>query len=303
MIADSPVTGHGSGSFAEKYMYYQAGYFKNHPNSSFADRAGVVDRSFNDLLRAWSEGGIVAVAIICFIACNIDWKASGKQRIVNAAIISVFAFAMFSYPSCIIHFQLLCAALLACASCKGSENKERNATFIGSMLLTACCGLVVYSQNREACAAENVKRFISTCGDAAVDDYESLSCTPSLLAIYATYATMYLPHVESKKLLEYTVTKTPTPDLLCDLALEYAKDKDYARAEETLQTAKYMMPRKIRPQYELYRLAVACGDTLQARRIIRQCSSMEVENTSALRMLGEMKRFYSNSSMYHDAIN
>lgn len=303
MIADSPVTGHGSGSFAEKYMYYQAGYFKNHPNSSFANRAGVVDRSFNDLLRAWSEGGIVAVAIICFIAYNIDWKASGKQRIVNAAIISVAAFAMFSYPSYIIHFQLLCAALLACASCKSCvEKKERNATFIGSILLAACCGLVVYSQNRETCAAENVKRFIFTCGDAAVDDYETLSCTPSLLAMYATYATMYLPHVESKKLLEYTVTKTPTPDLLCDLALEYTKDKDYARAEETLQTAKYMMPRKIRPQYELYRLAVACGDTLQARSIISQCS-MEVENTSALRMVGEMKRFYANTSMYHGAVD
>ncbi len=302
MIADSPVTGHGSGSFAEKYMYYQAGYFKNHTDSMFADRAGVVDRSFNDLLRAWSEGGIVAVAIICFIACNIDWKASGKQRIVNAAIISMAVFAMFSYPSCIIHFQFLCAALLACASCKGSENKERNATFIGSMLLAACCGMVAYSQNREASAAETVRRFISTSGDAAVDDYEALSCTPSLLAIYATYATMYLPHVESKKLLEYTVTKTPTPDLLCDLALEYAKDKDYARAEETLQTAKYMMPRKIRPQYELYRLAVACGDTLQARSIISQCS-MEVENTSALRMVGEMKRFYANTSMYHGAVN
>ena len=79
---------------------------------------------------------------------------------------------------------------------------------------------------------------------------------------------------------------TSTPDLLCDLALEYAKDKDYARAEETLQTAKYMMLRKIRPQYELYRLAVACGDTLQARNIISQCSSMGVENTSALRMIG-----------------
>ena len=304
MVADSPVTGHGSGSFAEKYMYYQADYFKNHTDSMFADRAGVVDRSFNDLFRAWSEGGIVAVAIICFIACNIDWKAPGKQRIVNAAIISVAAFAMFSYPSCIIHFQLLCAALLACTSCKGcAENKERNATFIGSMLLAACCGMVAYSQTREANAAESVRRFISTSGDAAVDDYEALSCTPSLLAIYATYATMYLPHVESKKLLEYTVTKTPTPDLLCDLALEYAKDKDYARAEETLQTAKYMMPCKIRPQYELYRLAVACGDTLQARNIIRQCSSMGVENTSALRMIGEMKRFYANTSMYHGAVD
>ena len=211
MVADSPVTGHGSGSFAEKYMYYQADYFKNHTDSMFADRAG--DRSFNDLLRAWSEGGIVAVAIICFIACNIDWKAPGKQRIVNAAIISVAAFAMFSYPSCIIHFQLLCAALLACTSCKGcAENKERNATFIGSMLLAACCGMVAYSQTREANAADGEKsspeeffRLFAEELRSANRDIHNVSTSHAVLNIISD------PRTASSRVMEmYHIT----PDML-----------------------------------------------------------------------------------------
>ena len=76
MIADSPLTGHGSGSHAEQYMYYQAKYFEANPESPLADRAGVVDRSFNDLLRVWSEGGLVALLIVVFIVCH---RLAGKK--------------------------------------------------------------------------------------------------------------------------------------------------------------------------------------------------------------------------------
>ena len=106
MIADSPLTGHGSGSHAEQYMYYQAKYFEANPESPLADRAGVVDRSFNDLLRVWSEGGLVALLIVVFIMCHIDWRAKRWQHTVNAAMLSMATFALFSYPSYLLPFQL-----------------------------------------------------------------------------------------------------------------------------------------------------------------------------------------------------
>lgn len=58
-----------------------------------------------------------------------------------------------------------------------------------------------------------------------------------------------------------------------------------------------MIPCKIRPQYELYRLYAAKGDTAMARTVVEELmsSGIEAKSSAALRMTGEMKRFYKNT--------
>jgi O-antigen ligase len=46
MIADKPLLGHGAGGFQREYMLYQADYFKNHPESSYAMLADIVKHPF-----------------------------------------------------------------------------------------------------------------------------------------------------------------------------------------------------------------------------------------------------------------
>ncbi|MFV0267206.1 MAG: O-antigen ligase family protein, partial [Draconibacterium sp.] len=48
IIKDKPVFGHGYGAFKVKYMDYQAGYFKNNPDSKNAQLADNVKHPFNE---------------------------------------------------------------------------------------------------------------------------------------------------------------------------------------------------------------------------------------------------------------
>lgn len=294
MIADSPLTGHGSGSHAEQYMYYQAKYFEANPESPLADRAGVVARSFNDLLRVWSEGGLVALLIVVFIVCHIDWRAKRWQHTVNAAMLSIATFALFSYPSYLLPFQLAFAALLGCAA-SGGHCGGKCKTAVAALALAACAGTLVYCQCRVNDADAQLQELIAGREVHIDTDTEEVICaTPRLLSTYATYAATH----GDVEILELAARKSPSPDLLCDLAVCNAAAGDHANAESWLHTAHYMVPGKIRPQYELYRLYVAEGDTTRARMVVENVTgnSIDAKSSAALRMIGEMKRFYENTT-------
>ena len=292
MIADSPLTGHGSGSLAEQYMYYQAEYFKANPDSPLASRAGVVDRPFNDLLRTWSEGGLVALLIVFFILCRIDWRARGWTHIVNAAMLSMAVFAMFSYPSYLLQFQLAFAALLACAASDRQED-GKGKTVVAALALAASVGTLAYCRCRIVEADAQLKQMLARHGVIDANASETIYNTPRLLSTLATYAAMR----GDVEILERAAQKSPSPDLLCNLAVWSAAEGDTAKAEKWLQTAHYMIPCKIRPQYELYRLYAAKGDTAMARTVVKKLmsSGIEAKSSAALRMTGEMKRFYKNT--------
>ena len=294
MIADKPITGHGMGSFPEQYMYYQADYFKRHPNSRFTGCASVVDRSYNDFLRLLSEEGIIGAIILCFMIYGIVVNAKKEQRTVNAALASIAVFSMFSYPSYITHFQLSFAALLACTHChKQPSGTGRHALSVTGILMLAICACTVFCFYSRMEHAENgLRNFIST-GNSASIDKTIIYNNPRLLDIYATH----LSGSERQEILKIAARKAPSPYLLCELATESA-GTDYAQAQKLLHTAHYMIPHMVRPQYELYRLSAERGDTTQARAIIKNFldGHTKVESSAALQMTGEMKRYYNNTS-------
>ena len=149
MIADNPITGHGMGSFPEQYMYYQADYFKRHPNSRFTGCASVVDRSYNDFLRLLSEEGIIGAIILCMMIYGIVVNAKKEQRTINAALASIAIFSMFSYPSYLTHFQLSFAALLACTCCSKhpSETGRHALSVAGILMLVFCVCTIFYASS------------------------------------------------------------------------------------------------------------------------------------------------------------
>ena len=293
MIADNPVTGHGMGSFSEQYMYYQADYFKLHPNSRFTGCASVVDRSYNDFLRLLSEEGIIGAIILCIMIYGIVVNAKKEQRTINAALASIAVFSMFSYPSYLTHFQLSFAALLACTCCSNQYGNHRHTFLIMGILMLAICACTVFCFYSRMEHAENgLRNFIST-GNSASIDKTIIYNNPRLLDIYVTHLT----GSERQEILKVATNKAPSPNLLCDRATELART-DYAQAQKLLHTAHYMIPHMVRPQYELYRLSAERGDTAQARAIIKNFldSHTKVESSTALQMTGEMKRYYNNTS-------
>ena len=74
MIKDKPIFGHGYGAFQAKYMDYQAEYFKNNPNSKYAQLADNVKHPFNEFIKVAVEFGMVGLAIFISFILFVLWK-------------------------------------------------------------------------------------------------------------------------------------------------------------------------------------------------------------------------------------
>lgn len=102
MIKDSPLIGHGSGSFQAKYMLYQADYFRLYPNSHFAQLADNVSHPFNEFLKIAAEYGCLGLIILFFLIGKGIYIFKRNTNIMKypviESIIAIVVCACFSYP-------------------------------------------------------------------------------------------------------------------------------------------------------------------------------------------------------------
>lgn len=114
MIKDKPVWGHGTGKFAADYMNYQIAYFKPNPDVPEAMQADNVTYSYNEFMKLTVENGLIglflAMATVCFL---FFWKTGEGQNTnptllaARVGLLSIFVFALFSYPSEILPIKIL----------------------------------------------------------------------------------------------------------------------------------------------------------------------------------------------------
>ncbi len=142
MIKDKPILGHGYGSFQEKYMDYQAEYFKNNPNSKYSQLADNVKHPFNEFVKVAIEFGLVGLLIILSIISFFLWKIIRSKNAIRSlflsGLVSFLVFACFSYPLQYVAVWLLLAFYLsAILPVKDIEIKN---TFIS---ITVRCTIII----------------------------------------------------------------------------------------------------------------------------------------------------------------
>lgn len=104
MIKDKPLFGYGHGGFKANYMKHQAEYFEEYPDSKYAMLADNVNRPFNEYILLLANYGIFGLILLLSL-CWFLWKSFLRcrhehiVRIAAACLLSVAAFAFFSYPS------------------------------------------------------------------------------------------------------------------------------------------------------------------------------------------------------------
>lgn len=103
MIAYKPIFGHGIGGFQREYMTYQADYFRNHPDSPYAQLADIVKHPFNEYLLLWVEQGLVGILLWgtigwLLIHTYIRSKNKKENRPFMLCLLGIAVFSCFSYP-------------------------------------------------------------------------------------------------------------------------------------------------------------------------------------------------------------
>jgi O-antigen ligase len=136
MIADKPLTGHGSGGFAANYMHCQAAFFAQNPEAPQAWQAGDNHYAFNEYLRHAAEYGLAGLGLMLVLlvvaftakpAKNMESnRAEGSPLILpaRAALLSVAVFALTSYPSDILPITIVAVWALATIARETSAVKQ-----------------------------------------------------------------------------------------------------------------------------------------------------------------------------------
>ncbi|MBR5135998.1 MAG: O-antigen ligase family protein, partial [Rikenellaceae bacterium] len=81
MITEAPILGNGHNSFEKNYMFAQADYFEQNPNSPFVQAASNVGYPFNDSLRILVEQGAIGLILFALLIISLLWSEKNRERL------------------------------------------------------------------------------------------------------------------------------------------------------------------------------------------------------------------------------
>lgn len=112
----------------------------------------------------------------------------------------------------------------------------------------------------------------------ATQYYELLKNNPLFNATYLYWLARHSNNIQDRQLLENIV---PTSESYCLLGDYYQRINLSDKAEETYQTAYYMIPTRMMSTYKLWKLYTTKNDTINAIRMARRLSTQPVKTNNS----------------------
>lgn len=277
MIADKPLLGHGTGGFLREYMLYQAEYFRNHQDSSFAMLADIVKHPFNEYLLLLVEHGLIGslfIGLFIFYIIQEYRKNKNQERFyAMLCLVGIAVFACFSYPLGYPFIRLMavfCMAFIMQDETKRWHVSQKLFSFIKPSVLLVSIGLLaITSKMFQDEYRWNVIAQRSLAGEtkAVMPDYahlyKSMNWNGLFLYNYAAELNFINRNKESNRLFMEASHFMNDIDLQLQMADNYQKMKQYKKAEKCLILASEMIPNRFIP---LYRLAKLYEETNQIQK-------------------------------------
>lgn len=268
MWLESPLFGNGAGSFSAQYMYAQADYFENNPESDYILKASNNYFAFNEYIRIGCEYGLIGLLLLFTVLIH-NWRgenstSNGSLR--QSILLYIACFSFFSYTIEVIPIVVLLVTGLALKQEKPVRTFSIPHPFsliCGIMFSIILCGVSCFSLYIHK-KSEEVYSLIH--------DYEHIKSTEIATAIYERYYdNTYNPdyilgfsrllynnqeYEKAYKLLKQASVLTPSSEVLCDFGNCCFYLGKYDEAEYYLHKACYMTPSHILPFYYLFRFYV-----------------------------------------------
>jgi hypothetical protein len=298
MIAESPLFGHGAGVFDREYMLYQAAYFEQYPQSSFAMVADNAAYPYNEWIHVSIEFGLLGACLL--FAVFITGFACRSSNIIllslKAGLSTFFVFSLFSYPAEIFELLLIPPVLLGTLSskpiCKIPVFRCMKIVGIGLLVVImffTAAGIYVSRK-----IFDEIKQL--TVSEAQIPTpyceryFPVFAYNESFNAAYLS-ALCRLPCQSDREAKIKNIF--PSSEAFCRLGEVCECSGEYKQAEQFYLKAANMVPNRISPNYHLQRLYVKLGKHNQARAAALKILSqpVKVENTFTLQVKGEMKMY------------
>lgn len=292
MIADKPLMGHGTGGFNQQYMLYQARYFEHNPDSRFLMVADNAAYPYNEFLHVAIEQGLISLILLLAVLITAFQTTPDKRSF--APLAGLLAFSLFSYPSYKPELLVLFPLLLGYVGQPLFSKQPRWRYGVLTAALIAILVILFTALHFQQKTNEN-KRLLMLQYDDQTAKFMSTNFDRHCLNL--RYNTLYLhwmlkyPEMMDAKKLQRIF---PTCENWCDIGDYYADQGRYDQAEAYYRTASQMIPTRILPNYQLWKLYLTQGWTEQAKQTAEHIlfQPLKVENTFTLRVKGEVRRWY-----------
>lgn len=293
MIAQKPLLGHGIGGFNGQYMLCQARYFEQHPDSDFTMVTDNAAYPYNEFLHILIEQGAVGLLLFLVLIAVTTITATKKKRL--APLISLLVFSCFSYPADVFWLLILFPLLFACIESKPLYTVQIRLWGLVPISALLLMGVLSFREIQFYREADKNTQILSSNYDKQAVGYLSkhfgkLSCIRTFNTQFILWMSRY-PEIVDERKFRYIL---PNCENWCDIGDYYVAKKNYDNAEAYYLTASQMIPSRLKPNYQLWRLYVEKGDSLAARKMADRMLSqpLKVENTFTLRAKVIIKKYY-----------
>ncbi|WP_320167764.1 O-antigen ligase family protein [Mangrovibacterium marinum] len=274
MIKDKPVLGHGFGAFQASYMDYQAEYFKNSPNSKYAQLADNVKHPFNEFIKVAVEFGIVGLIVVLLLFLFVLWKIVKSENenrgLVFSGLASILVLACFSYPlQYIAVWLLLVFYLLALLTPKEIRIRNTPVSIITRIVIVFACTFSFFNFSKQIQAEIKWKAIAvnSLRGNTEkmLPEYEMLYSTslkrnPYFLYNYGAELNFTGKFDKSIDILTECQQRFNDYDLQMLLADNYHRKGETEKAIQCYQHASNMIPCRFLPTYQLFEIYKETGE-------------------------------------------
>lgn len=304
LFADRPFFGHGIGSFAARYMYYQADYLSARPFSAAALLADNNVLAFNEFVRIACEQGIAGLLLAAgFMVSLLLCRGAQSDRLLRtakAALVACVVFACFSYPSGVLPLKWLCVAFAAIVVNRSVHtfSFSFSLSWRRSVFLPVLFLFLLWAGGKEYVGRLEAEKLLA---DRKMKDlygvlhglYGHLSASSAFVLCYGKRLYDSGCYSGALPVLERAACLRPSSGLLTDLGDCYRRSLCPEEAEQCLLTACRMTPALILPRFALFRFYRDAGRIAEARVVAAGIAGMKVKvvNSVSLRIKNVAENF------------
>lgn len=290
MFKNAFLFGYGENAYNCDYMLYQANFFSNHPHSTLAYLADNVSYPFNEYIGIAVKYGLIGLAFSYAFITQFVKIAIKQHNNLLVLIITYLIIAITSYPFEISHLYLVFFAIL------GSQHQNKLITFRikkeCKIAITFCFLTIttigfynlfdLYHANKNLCNLYKMQIEISD------KYYEKYKLNNHFNDYYFTWYMNNKQNCIDKRILD----AFPSSESYCYMAQYLYQNNQIADAIHHLEISINMIPTRIKPRYELWKIYKEIGDSIKAKKVATDVMQMpiKIESTTFLKLRKKMQQ-------------